>query len=224
MWIVKLGGSLHDAPALRQRLAELATLPGPARIVVPGGGPFADAVRVLQPALAVDDLAAHRMAILAMQQFGLALQGIEPRLALAETEAELRAAKAAVWLPWASGRAGAHHRGKLGRHFRQPRLLARDAAWRQRPGADEIGRVRADRGRSWRMGCRRPGRSGLPGVRRPVRRPNPARPPRPVAVLPGITGVAGCPVSRVPAYREVPLHQPSGGRKLPATMCCHSSR
>jgi 5-(aminomethyl)-3-furanmethanol phosphate kinase len=100
MWVVKLGGSLHDAPALRPRLAELATPPGPARIVVPGGGPFADAVRALQPALAIDDLAAHRMAILAMQQFGLALQAIEPRLALAETEAELRAAKAAVWLPW----------------------------------------------------------------------------------------------------------------------------
>lgn len=108
MWIVKLGGSLHDAPALRQRLAELATLPGPARIVVPGGGPFADAVRALQPALAVDDVAAHRMAILAMQQFGLALQAIEPRLALAETESELRAAQAAVWLPWRlAGRAPA---------------------------------------------------------------------------------------------------------------------
>ena len=82
MWVVKLGGSLFDAPALRQRLAELATLPGPARIVVPGGGPFADAVRALQPALAVGDLVAHRMAILAMQQFGLALQAIEPRLEL----------------------------------------------------------------------------------------------------------------------------------------------
>ena len=100
MWIVKLGGSLHDSPALRQRLTEIATLPGAARIVVPGGGPFADAVRALQPALAVDDLAAHRMAILAMQQFGLALQAIEPRLALAETDAQLRAAPAAVWLPW----------------------------------------------------------------------------------------------------------------------------
>ncbi len=49
MWVVKLGGSLHDSPALRDRLAELATLPGPGRIVVPGGGPFADLVRRLQP-------------------------------------------------------------------------------------------------------------------------------------------------------------------------------
>jgi aspartokinase-like uncharacterized kinase len=100
MWVVKLGGSLHDSPALRDRLAELATLPGPGRIVVPGGGPFADMVRRLQRRLGYDDLAAHRMAILAMQQFGLALHALEPRLSLAETEPELRAALAAIWLPW----------------------------------------------------------------------------------------------------------------------------
>ncbi|MGE3292030.1 MAG: aspartate/glutamate/uridylate kinase [Geminicoccaceae bacterium] len=101
MWVVKLGGSLHDARALRPRLAELATMPGPPRIVVPGGGPFADAVREVQPRLGFDDLAAHRMAILAMQQYGLALQSLEPRLTLAQTEAELGTAHAAIWLPWA---------------------------------------------------------------------------------------------------------------------------
>ena len=78
MWVVKLGGSLHDAPALRGWLRALAGGPGPARIVVPGGGPFADTVRRLQPALGFDELAAHRMAILAMQQLGLALQSLEP--------------------------------------------------------------------------------------------------------------------------------------------------
>ena len=86
MWVVKLGGSLHDAPALRHWLERLAILPGPPRVVVPGGGPFADAVRALQPVLGVGELAAHRMAILAMQQFGLALQALEPRLSLAETD------------------------------------------------------------------------------------------------------------------------------------------
>jgi aspartokinase-like uncharacterized kinase len=35
-----------------------------------------------------------------MQQFGVALQALEPRLTLAETEAALRGAAAAVWLPW----------------------------------------------------------------------------------------------------------------------------
>lgn len=105
MWVVKLGGSLHDAPALRGWLHLLATAPGPPRVVVPGGGPFADAVRRLQPRLGFDDLAAHRMAILAMQQYGLHLAAIEPRLAPAESKAELEAASlqaagGAVWLPW----------------------------------------------------------------------------------------------------------------------------
>ncbi|MFO1050162.1 MAG: aspartate/glutamate/uridylate kinase [Geminicoccaceae bacterium] len=100
MWVVKLGGSLHDAASLRPRLAELATMPGPPRIVVPGGGPFADAVRAMQPRLGFSGLAAHRMAILAMQQYGLALQALEPRLTLAQTDAELRATRAGIWLPW----------------------------------------------------------------------------------------------------------------------------
>ncbi len=100
MWVVKLGGSLHDSPALGRWLRWLATAPGPPRIVVPGGGPFADTVRRLQPELDFDDLAAHRMAILAMQQYGLVLQAQAPDMRLAESEPELRRAQAAVWLPW----------------------------------------------------------------------------------------------------------------------------
>ncbi len=101
MWVVKLGGSLQGAPpSLGSWLRALAEAPGPPRVVVPGGGPFADAVRRLQGRLGFGDLAAHRMAILAMQQAGLHLHGVEPRLALAESEPELRAARAAIWLPW----------------------------------------------------------------------------------------------------------------------------
>lgn len=102
MWVVKLGGSLlRDAPAaLDGWLRLLAAASGSPRVVVPGGGPFADAVRALQPALGFGDLAAHRMAILAMQQHALHLHGREPRLALAETEAELRAGPVRLWLPW----------------------------------------------------------------------------------------------------------------------------
>jgi aspartokinase-like uncharacterized kinase len=101
--ILKLGGSLHDAPELGAWLKAVATVRGPPRILVPGGGPFADAVRAAQADMGFHDLAAHRMAILAMQQFGLALQAMEPRLLLAETEAQLRtvsAGRGAVWLPW----------------------------------------------------------------------------------------------------------------------------
>ena len=98
--IVKLGGSLIDAPELRRWLAELAEAPG--HLVVPGGGPFADAVREAQAAIGFDELAAHRMAILAMQQYGLLMASLEPRLRLVESEAEIAATVApAIWLPWA---------------------------------------------------------------------------------------------------------------------------
>jgi aspartokinase-like uncharacterized kinase len=97
--IVKLGGSLIEAPELRRWLAELAA--ARRHLVVPGGGPFADAVRRAQAAIGFDDLAAHRMAILAMQQYGLLMGSLEPRLRLAETEAEMTAdGRSAIWLPW----------------------------------------------------------------------------------------------------------------------------
>ena len=101
--VVKLGGSLLEAAELRPWLAALAILPGAPRVVVPGGGPFADTVRDAQARLGFHDLAAHRMAILAMQQYGLMLQALEPRLALAETSTDLAAippGAGAVWLPW----------------------------------------------------------------------------------------------------------------------------
>jgi aspartokinase-like uncharacterized kinase len=99
MWIVKLGGSLHDASSLEGWL-RLVAHGRPPCVVVPGGGPFADAVRHLQRLLGFDDLAAHRMAILAMQQFGLHLHGLAPCLALAETATELRVGGSCIWLPW----------------------------------------------------------------------------------------------------------------------------
>lgn len=99
MWVVKLGGSLHDVPDLRAWLAWAAQRGG-STVLVPGGGPFADAVRALQPGLGYDDHAAHGMAILAMQQYALHLHGLEPRLRLGESEAELRAGGPCLWLPW----------------------------------------------------------------------------------------------------------------------------
>jgi aspartokinase-like uncharacterized kinase len=102
--IVKLGGSLIAAPELRLWLERIAEAQGPI-LVVPGGGPFADTVRSAQDAIGFDDLVAHRMAILAMQQYGLLLQALEPRLRLLESEVEMAALveerAAGVWLPWA---------------------------------------------------------------------------------------------------------------------------
>lgn len=100
--VVKLGGSLLSSPRLPALLARLAEAGAPL-VVVPGGGPFADAVRGAQERLAFSDDAAHRMAILAMEQTALLLADIEPRLAPAADEAGIarahRDGRAALWLP-----------------------------------------------------------------------------------------------------------------------------
>jgi aspartokinase-like uncharacterized kinase len=102
--ILKLGGSLMHEAVLRAWLTAAVERLAPC-LIVPGGGPFADAVRAAQSELGFGDLAAHRMAILAMQQYGLLLQALEPRLRLVERDAEIAALgdarTAGVWLPWA---------------------------------------------------------------------------------------------------------------------------
>ncbi len=105
MAVVKLGGSLARHPALTAWLKALRHLPRPhARLVVPGGGPFADAVRALEGPLGLDALTAHRCAILAMQQFGLVLLQRVPGLRAVEREEDFAALAhtggAGVWLPW----------------------------------------------------------------------------------------------------------------------------
>src|SRR5882757_6158198 len=100
--VVKLGGSHAFAPHLADWIAAIAAHIGRI-VVVPGGGPFADAVRAAQPKIGFDDNAAHRMALLAMEQYGCALASLNPRLALAESRAAIDRALAAgrvpIWLP-----------------------------------------------------------------------------------------------------------------------------
>lgn len=103
--VIKLGGSLARSSLLVPWLRLLARAPaGTARLLVPGGGPFADAVRLLEPDLGLDATTAHRCAVLAMQQYGLMLAARAGGLAPVEDEldvARLRLARAAgVWLPW----------------------------------------------------------------------------------------------------------------------------
>ena len=100
--VAKLGGSLADSP---QREAWLAALAASARplILVPGGGPFARAVRAAQASMRFDDIAAHRLALLAMEQFGVVLAAHSDRYALASSrrdiEAAIEAGRIPVWLP-----------------------------------------------------------------------------------------------------------------------------
>jgi aspartokinase-like uncharacterized kinase len=100
--VIKLGGSLLGSPHLAGWLDALAASRG-ATVVVAGGGPFADAVREAQRRRPFGDRAAHRMAILAMEQYALMLADLNPALRPAASRAAIaalrRAGRTPVWLP-----------------------------------------------------------------------------------------------------------------------------
>lgn len=89
-WVVKIGGNPADWEALPGWLDLLARAARPV-VIVPGGGHFAGAVRDAQELWRFHDAVAHRMAVLAMDQYGLMLHGICPLLHLADEEIRLRA-------------------------------------------------------------------------------------------------------------------------------------
>lgn len=101
--VVKLGGSLASSPELKSWLEVIAQNGAGHTVIVPGGGPFADAVREAQQHQPFDDAAAHRMALLAMEQYGVMLAALQPELMTANSvegmEALLSANKVAVWMP-----------------------------------------------------------------------------------------------------------------------------
>ena len=100
--VVKLGGSLAGSAGLRGWLEVLETC-GQKIIIVPGGGPFADAVRAAQPLMGYDDATAHDMALLAMAQYGQALAGLSRTgvlvSELTEIEGVLLRRRIPVWSP-----------------------------------------------------------------------------------------------------------------------------
>ena len=103
-WIVvKLGGSLADDPSLERWLHELTRNRSARFVAVPGGGPFADAVRAAQRRWRFSDEVAHVMAIGAMDQFGYVLCGIEtgslPCSTLQQIEEAWAGSRLPVWLP-----------------------------------------------------------------------------------------------------------------------------
>jgi 5-(aminomethyl)-3-furanmethanol phosphate kinase len=100
--IVKLGGSHASGSHIKDWLTAIAAEAGSIAIV-PGGGPFADAVRTAQPLMGYDDRAAHIMALMAMAQFGRALQSLNPALRLAASRSAilhaLKERQVPVWSP-----------------------------------------------------------------------------------------------------------------------------
>ncbi len=104
MRVIKLGGSLAGAPVLQEWLRYLARPRLEKTVLVPGGGPFADQVRIAQRHWRFDDETAHSMALLAMQQMALQFQGICPDLAIADRvrliHERLQNRSAVIWSPY----------------------------------------------------------------------------------------------------------------------------
>jgi aspartokinase-like uncharacterized kinase len=103
LWVIKLGGSLLGSPALPHWLSLLAKHGNGKVVIVPGGSVFADAVRQAQSLSRMSDGLAHELALLAMDQFGLLLAGMQPDLVTATNELEIAERgwqhRAVVWLP-----------------------------------------------------------------------------------------------------------------------------
>ncbi|HZV98350.1 MAG TPA: uridylate kinase [Methylophilaceae bacterium] len=103
MWVIKLGGSLLGSPELDSWLETLTRHGDGKIIIVPGGGIFANAVRESQERTGASDEVAHHMAVMAMDQYGVLMTGLNPELVTAESELEIAERgwqhRAIVWLP-----------------------------------------------------------------------------------------------------------------------------
>ncbi len=78
MIVIKLGGSLAFSDVLDSCFESVVRYACEKPVVVvPGGGVFADQVRMAQQYWRFNDHAAHQMAILAMQQMSLMLQALQ---------------------------------------------------------------------------------------------------------------------------------------------------
>ena len=100
--VIKLGGSFAFSEVLADWIGALASCAGRV-VIVPGGGPFADAVRLAQSRMNFDDCAAHRMSLLAMEQYGHALISfndlLSPAYSVETIERHLLAKLVPVWMP-----------------------------------------------------------------------------------------------------------------------------
>jgi aspartokinase-like uncharacterized kinase len=83
MVVIKLGGSLLASGKLKECLDKIESdYQGRAVVLVPGGGVFAEQVRIAQRKWQFNDMAAHWMALLAMQQMAVLIGAFKPQFAL----------------------------------------------------------------------------------------------------------------------------------------------
>jgi 5-(aminomethyl)-3-furanmethanol phosphate kinase len=101
--VIKLGGSLADSDAAAALVRSLPARRLGRLIVVPGGGEFAETVRVAQRRHAFAERAAHHMALLAMHQYAIMLAALAPCFVVAESPPEFESAwqreLTPVWAP-----------------------------------------------------------------------------------------------------------------------------
>ncbi|HYK82048.1 MAG TPA: hypothetical protein VEU55_02805 [Gemmatimonadales bacterium] len=99
--VVKVGGGLLGRAGAFDLVIEALTAfrPGRRLVVIPGGGPFADAVRQMFRRVKIGEDAAHWMAVLGMDQYAYAVAARAPGGILVEDRGELQAALARGQLP-----------------------------------------------------------------------------------------------------------------------------
>lgn len=98
MRVVKLGGSLLETGKLFDCLKHIITQ-NQKTVVVCGGGFFANAVRDAQKKWHFNDVAAHEMAILAMQQTAIMCQNLQTEFVLFSTTYSFQHSQFSIWLP-----------------------------------------------------------------------------------------------------------------------------
>ena len=98
MRVVKLGGSLLETGKLFDCLKHIISQ-NQKTVVVCGGGVFADAVRNAQKKWQFKDVAAHEMALLAMQQNALMCQSLQPEFVLFSKTQDFQNQHFSIWSP-----------------------------------------------------------------------------------------------------------------------------
>ncbi len=104
MKVIKLGGSLlGDVTTLIDCLNTIEQKKTDKIVLVPGGGVFADQVRIQQQQWKFNDETAHQMALLAMHQMALLFKSIQKSFVLASNLSDIQQAlsnhSVVIWMP-----------------------------------------------------------------------------------------------------------------------------
>jgi len=103
-WVVKIGGSLYGSRYLKEWLDILDGCRTHQLVIVPGGGPYADQVRITDQRFNLNPTLAHNMSVLGMQQYGYLMASLCPGLHLANSRKQIQYCldneKVAIWEPY----------------------------------------------------------------------------------------------------------------------------